>query len=56
LSQKRGEKAEWEFFITMSVMSGAMEPYNQRRTVASRRNQLLSSTGGTTVVRWSERA
>jgi hypothetical protein len=33
-----------------------MEPYNQRRTVESSRSQSSSSSGGTAVVRWSERA
>jgi hypothetical protein len=52
----RVEKAEWEFVITMSVMSGAMEPYNQCMMVASRRSQSSSSTGGTAMMRWSKRA
>jgi hypothetical protein len=50
----RVEKAEWVFVITMSMMSGAMEPYNQRKMVESSHSQ--SSSGGMTVVRWSERA
>jgi hypothetical protein len=50
------EKAESEFVITMPVMSGAMEPYNQRRTVVSRHSQSSSSMGGMAVVRWLERA
>src|ERR1041385_5388710 len=41
--------------MTMSTMSGWTEPYNQRRTVESSRSQLSSSSGGTTVVRWSTR-
>jgi hypothetical protein len=39
----------------MPVMSGAMEAYNQRRTVASKHSQSSSSMGGTAMVRWLER-